>query len=83
MILMCFAAEMCRVFLSQQWHTLQGLPESGSVYNHQIDSLVKTYFTNVTYVLSVVEATAKWVENEVQMLQSKDSCLHTFPTINK
>lgn len=83
MILMCFSAEICKGFLSRQWHTLNGLPEFGAVYNHQIESLVKTYFTNVTDVLSVVETTAKWVENEVPMLQSKDSSLHTFPTITK
>jgi Fanconi anemia group D2 protein len=76
-------AEICKGFLSRQWHTLNGLPEFGAVYNHQIESLVKTYFTNVTDVLSVVETTAKWVENEVPILQNKDSCLHTFPTITK
>jgi len=83
MILMRFSAEICKGFLSRQWHTLNGLPEFGAVYNHQIESLVKTYFTNVTDVLLVVETTAKWVEREVPMLQSKDSHLHTFPTITK
>jgi len=80
---MRFSAEICKGFLSRQWHTLNGLPEFGAVYNHQIESLVKTYFTNVTDVLSAVETTAKWVENEVPTLQGKDSSLHTFPTITK
>jgi hypothetical protein len=80
---MYFSAEVCYGFLSRQWHTLNGLPEHGAVYNRQIESLLKTYFANVTSALSVVDTTAKWVEDEMQMLQNKDSCLRTFPTINK
>ncbi|PNF22433.1 hypothetical protein B7P43_G16287 [Cryptotermes secundus] len=76
-------AEVCHGFLSRQWYTLNGLPEHGAVYNRQIESLLKSYFANVTDTLSVVNTTAKWVEDEIQMLQNKDSCLHTFPTINK
>jgi hypothetical protein len=78
-----FSAEVCYGFLSRQWHTLNRLLEHGAVYNRQIESLLKTYFANVTDTLSVVETTAKWVEDEMQMLQNKDSCLRTFPTINK
>lgn len=74
---------MCLEFLSRQWHTLEGSPEHGTVYNHHIESLVKTYFANVTDRLSIVNSTAEWVKNEVQTLRNKDSCLNTFPSINK
>jgi hypothetical protein len=53
------------------------------VYNRQIESLVKTYFANVSDRLSVVNTTAELVKNEVQTLRNKDSCLDKFPTINK
>ncbi|KDR12150.1 Fanconi anemia group D2 protein isoform X3 [Zootermopsis nevadensis] len=76
-------AEMCLGFLSRQWYTLDGLPERGTVYNHQIESLVKTYFTNVPDRLSVISTTAELVKNEVQTIQNKDSCLDKFPTIDK
>ncbi|KAJ9576903.1 hypothetical protein L9F63_006521 [Diploptera punctata] len=59
-------AEISKGFLSQQWHTLEGLPESGAVYNRQVESLVKTYFANVPDQLNVVESTAQWVEKEIK-----------------
>lgn len=74
---------MCLGFLSRQWYTLDGLPEHGTVYNHQIESLVKTYFTNVPDRLSVISTTAELIKNEVQTIQNKDSCLDKFPTIDK
>ncbi|KAJ4445373.1 hypothetical protein ANN_07178 [Periplaneta americana] len=75
--------EICRGFLSRQWHTLDGLPESGGVYNCHLEALVKTYLTSVDDKLSVVGSTSKWVEEEVKNLQNKDSTLTTFPTITK
>jgi hypothetical protein len=78
-----FSAQVCHGFLSRQWHTLNGLPEHGAVYNRQLELLLKSYFANVTNTLSVINTTAKMVEDEIEMLQNKDSCLHTFPTVNK
>jgi hypothetical protein len=83
MIIICISAEICLGFLSRQWHTLDGLPEHGTVYNRQIESLVKTYFANVPDTLSIVNTIAELVKSEVQTQWNKGSCLDKFPTINK
>ncbi|KAK7793872.1 hypothetical protein R5R35_014151 [Gryllus longicercus] len=76
----------CKTFLGQRWYNFKGSEEKGAEFNHHVDTLVKSYFSNMINKLETVSDLVAVVYQEVETcvkLGTKDWSLDTFPTVTK
>lgn len=75
--------DTCWNFLTRQWYTMNGLEETGSIYNDQIKFLLEIYLQCHTDKLKKLVEIVDWLEEEVLAMETKTDKLKTLPTIKK
>ncbi|XP_060810496.1 Fanconi anemia group D2 protein [Amyelois transitella] len=73
--------DMAQRFLSEQWKTIDGVPEKGLIFNQSLDTFASTYFLN--HEILALRSLTLQLTNDIKLLKGRNDKLNSFKSITK